>query len=154
MLAKQKAGKNRLRNVLLYTYTHTQPFSGLLSGATWVGQYQKKHPPTPIPTIGHSPPSSSIHNDPRHPLCSVHELDSPLGQPLSRSSPPAPDPQPHTPRISSPNHHHPLAAHAHTNAARSAATPMARHPHHIVGLKTINSVLSNETDWLLIGHSN
>jgi len=35
---------------------------------------------------GHPLSSSSIYNDPWHPLCSVYELDSPLGQPLSRSS--------------------------------------------------------------------
>ena len=27
-------------------YTHTQPFKGLWSGTTQVGQYQKKHSPT------------------------------------------------------------------------------------------------------------
>jgi len=31
---------------LLVTHTHTQPFSGLLSGTTRVGRYQKKHSPT------------------------------------------------------------------------------------------------------------
>ena len=29
-----------------WTHTHTQPFNGLLSGTTRVGQYQKKHSPT------------------------------------------------------------------------------------------------------------
>jgi len=29
-----------------YTHTHTQPFNGLWSGTTRVGQYQKKHSPT------------------------------------------------------------------------------------------------------------
>ena len=29
-----------------HTHTHTQPFNGLLSGTTKVGQYQKKHSPT------------------------------------------------------------------------------------------------------------
>jgi len=29
-----------------HTHTHTQPFNGLLSGSTRVGQYQKKHSPT------------------------------------------------------------------------------------------------------------
>ena len=28
-----------------HTHTHTQPFNGLLSGTTRVGQYQKKHSP-------------------------------------------------------------------------------------------------------------
>ena len=41
---------------------------------------------TPILIIGHPLPSSSIYNDPWHPLCSVYELDSPLRQPLARSS--------------------------------------------------------------------
>ena len=70
--------------------------------------------------IGHPLSSSSIYNDPWHPLCSVYELDSPLGQPLSRSSLVfllALDHQLYTPCISSPNHHHLFAAHAHTNAA-------------------------------------
>ena len=69
-----------------FTHTHTT-VNGLLSGTTRVGLYQKKHSPT------HTHPdhrtffsSSSIYNDPWHPLCSVYELDSPLGQPLSRSS--------------------------------------------------------------------
>ena len=38
------------------------------------------------PIITHSLSTSSIYNDPWHPLCSVYELDSLLGQPLSRSS--------------------------------------------------------------------
>ena len=92
-----------------HTHTHTQPFNGLLSGTTRVGRYQKKHSPlTPILIIGHPLSSSSIYNDPWHPLCSVYELDSPLGQHLSRSSLVfllALDPQLHTPCISSPNHH-------------------------------------------------
>ena len=29
-----------------HTHIHTQPFNGLLSGTTRVGQYQKKHSPT------------------------------------------------------------------------------------------------------------
>ena len=85
-----------------HTHTHTRPFNGLLSGTTRVGRYQKK----------------------------VYELDSPLRQPLSRSSLVfllALDPQLHTPCISSPNHHHLFAAHAHTNAACFAAIPMLCH---------------------------
>ena len=106
----------------LHTHTHTKPFNGLLSGTTQVGRYQKKHSPThTILIIGHPLSSSSNYNDPWHPLCSVYELDSPLGQPLSRSSLAfllALDPQLHTPCISSLSHHHHLfAAHAHTNGA-------------------------------------
>jgi len=44
------------------------------------------HPLTPILIIGHPLSPSSIYNYLWHPLCSVYELDSPLGQPLSRSS--------------------------------------------------------------------
>ena len=48
----------------------------------------------------------SIYNGPRHPLYSAYVLDSPLEQPLSRSSlvfPVVLNPQLHTPCISSPN---------------------------------------------------
>ena len=107
--------------------THTQPFNGLLSGTTRVGRYQKKHSPT--------------HTHPDHRTSfiiflhlqrssSVYELDSPLGQPFSRSSLVfllALDPQLHTPCISSPNQHHLFAAHAHTKAACFAAIPMLCH---------------------------
>ena len=114
-----------------HTHTHTQPFNGLWSGTTRVGRYQKKHSPTHThPDIGHPLSYSSIYNDPWHPLCSVYELDSPLGQPLSRSSLVfllALDPQLHTRCISSPNHHHLFAAHAHTNAACFAAIPVLCH---------------------------
>ena len=50
------------------------------------------------------------------PFATVHVLDSPLEQPLSRSSlvfPLVLNPQHHTPCISSPNHRHLFAAHAH-----------------------------------------
>ena len=69
----------------------------------------------------------SICNGPRHPLYSAYMLDSPLEQPLSRSSLVfflVLNPQLHTPCISSPNHHNLFAAHAHTNAACSAAISM------------------------------
>ena len=86
--------------------------------------------PGPVLIIGHPLSSSSIYNDPWHPLCSVYELDSPLGQLLSRSYLVfllALDPQLHTPCISSPSHHHLFAAHAHTNVACFAAVPMLCH---------------------------
>ena len=59
-----------------------QPFNGRLSGTTRVGWYQKKHSPA------HTRPLSpfSICNGPWHPLYSAYVLDSPLEQPLSRSS--------------------------------------------------------------------
>jgi len=78
--------------------THTQPFKRLLSGTTQVGRYQKKH---------------------SHPL-------TPNLINLSRSSLVL-DPELHTPYISSPNHHHLFAAHAHTNVAGSAAKPILCH---------------------------
>ena len=106
-------------------HTHTQPSNGLLSVTTRAGRYQKKHSPT------HTHPDHRtffiVFNDPRHPLCSFYVLVSPLVQPLSRSSLVfllVLDPQLHIPCISSPNHHLPFAAHAHTNAACSAAIPM------------------------------
>ena len=57
-------------------------------------------------------------------------LDSPSPQPLSRSSLVfllVLDPLLHTPCISSPNHHHLFAAHAHTITACSAVIPMLCH---------------------------
>ena len=81
------------------------------------------HPLTTILIIRHPLSSSSIYNDPWHPLCSVYEFDSPLGQPLF-GLPLGLGPQLHSPCISSPNHHHLFAAHAHTNAACFAAIPM------------------------------
>jgi len=59
-----------------------------LGGATWwMGPIQKNiHPLTPI-LLNVLPLSPfSICNGPRHPLYSAYVLDSPLGQPLSRSS--------------------------------------------------------------------
>jgi len=41
------------------------------------GTRRNIHPLTPILIIGHPLSSSSIYNDPWHPLCSVYELDSP-----------------------------------------------------------------------------
>ena len=114
-----------------HTHTHTQPFNGFCPGLPgWAGTRRNTHPLTPILIIGHPLSSSSIYNDPWHPLCSFYVLDSPLGQPLSSSSLVfllVLDPQLHTPCISSPNHHHLFAAHAHTNAACSAAIPVLCH---------------------------
>ena len=82
---------------------------------------------TPNLIIGYPLSSSSIYNDPRHPLCSFYVLDNPLGQSLSRCSLVfllVLDPELYTPYISSPNHHHLFAAHAHTNTACCAAKPI------------------------------
>ena len=116
-----------------------QPFNGHLSGTTRVGRYQRNiHPLTPI-LVNVLPLSPfSICNGPRHPLYSAYVLDSPLKQPLSRSSlvfPLVLNPELHTPCISSPNHHHLFAAHAHTNAACSAAISMLCHLHVITHLR-------------------
>ena len=126
-----------------HTHTHTQPFNGLWSGTTRIGRYQKKHSPTHnILIIGHPLSSSSIYNDQWHPPCSIYVLDCPLVQPVSRSSLVfllVLDPQLHTPYISSPNHHL-FTAHAHTNAACSAAIPMLCHLYLVSQLLTWESV--------------
>ena len=116
-----------------YWQQQQQPFNGRLSGTTRVGQYQKKHSPD------HTHPGQrtsfitfSICNGPWHPLYSAYVFDSPLEQPLYRSSLVIPlvlNPQLHTACIPSPNHHHLFAAHAHTNAACSAAISMLCHLH-------------------------
>ena len=93
-----------------------QPFSGRLYGTTRVGRYQKKHSPA--------------HTHPGQRTSFITFLH--LQQPLSRSSlvfPLVLNPQLHTPCISSPNHHRLYAAHAHTNAACSAAISMLCHLH-------------------------
>ena len=115
-----------------FKHTHTQSFNGHSSGTTRVGRYQKKHSPTHThPDHWHPLSSSSIYNDQWHPLCSCfYVLDSPLVQPLSRSSFVfllVLDPQLHTPYISSPNHHLLFTAHAHTKATCSAAIQMLCH---------------------------
>ena len=111
--------------------THTQPFNGFCPGQPGQASTRRNtHPLTPNLIIGHRLSSSSIYNDPWHPLCSFYVLDNPLAQPLSRSSLVfllVFDPQLHTPYIFSPNHHHLFAAHAHTNAACSAAKPVLCH---------------------------
>ena len=101
---------------VLSLHTHTQPFNSLWSGTTQVGRYQKKHSPTHThPDHRTSFINFSIYYDPQHPLCSVYVLDSPLWQPLCRSSLVfflVLEPKLHTPYISSPNHHLLFAAHA------------------------------------------
>ena len=67
--------------------THTQPFNSCWSGITRVGQYQEKHLPTHTHP-GHRTSFISFFHLLRSiaSLCSVYVLDSPLWQPLSRSS--------------------------------------------------------------------
>ena len=123
---------NTHRHTHTHTHTHNRltAFCSGLPGYIWAVTRRNIHPLTPILIIGHPLSPSSIYNDPWHPLCSVYKLDSPLWQPLSRSSLVfllALDPQLHTPCISSPNHHYLFEAHAHTNAACFAAIPMLCH---------------------------
>ena len=131
-----------------------------MCGTTWVGWYQKKHSPaythpgqrTSFITFLHLQRSteriaspSTLNMSPRYlSLYSAYVLDSPLGQPLSRSSLVfllVLNPQLHTPCISSPNHHHLFTAHAHTNAACSAAISMLCHLH-LVSLSSLIGSLS------------
>jgi len=49
----------------------------------------------------------------------------------------------HTPCISSPNHHHLFAAHAHTIAACSAVIPMPCHLYHTTTIVSLISLLGN-----------
>jgi len=89
------------------------------------GARRNIHPLTPILIIRHPLSSSSIY----YPLCSFYVLDSPLGQPFSRSSLVfllVLDPLLHTPCISSPNHRL-FATHGHAIAACSAVIPMLCH---------------------------
>ena len=113
----------------IYTHTHNCLTAFGPGQPGQAGTRRNTHPLTPILIIGHPLSSSSIYNDQWHPFCSFYVLDSPLVQPLSRSSLVfllVLDPQLHTPYISSPNHHL-FVAHAHTNAACSTAIPMLCH---------------------------
>ena len=90
--------------------------------------------PVPEETLTHSHPSWSsdiLYHLPPFTMVNgilfVHFTCLTLVQPLSRSCLVfllVLDPQLHTPYLSSPNHHLLFAAHAHTNAACSAAIPM------------------------------
>jgi len=128
----------------LHTHTHThnrlRAFGPGQPGKA--GTRRNTHPLTPILIIGHPLSSSSIYNDQWHPFCSFYVLDSPLVQPLSTSSLVfllVLDPKLHTQYTSSPDHHHLFAAHAHTNAACSAAIPMLCHLY----LVSLNSLLGS-----------
>ena len=125
-------------------HTQTQPFNRLWSGTTRVGRYQKQHSPTHTHPDHRTSFIIFLHFTTINGIlfCSFYVLDSPLVQPLSRSSLVfllVLDPQLHTPYISSPNHHLLFAAHAHTNAACSAAIPMLCH----IYLVSLNSLLGS-----------
>ena len=64
--------------------THTQPFLALwiLSGTIQVSRYPKKHSSTHI-YCNHPLSASSIHYNPRHPLCSIYMPDSVFPQSTS-----------------------------------------------------------------------
>ena len=133
------------------THTHNRLTAFGLGQPGWAGTRRNTHPLTPILIIGHPLSSSSIYKDQWHPLCSFYVLDSPLVQPLSRSSLVfllVLDPQFHTPYISSPNHHLLFAAHAHTNAACSGAIPMQCHLY----LVSLLSILLGSLSFSLTPH--
>jgi len=69
---------------LAHTHNRLTAFGPGLPG--WASTRRNTHPLTPILVIGHPLSTSSIYYDPWHPQCSVYVLDSPLWQPLSRSS--------------------------------------------------------------------
>ena len=118
---------------------HTQPFNGLLSETTRVGRYQKKYSPT------------HTHPDHRTSFITFLHLQWSMASSLfslrawqsSRTTsvqvlfglPLGFGPSTSTPCISSPNHRHLFAAHAHTNAACFAAIPMLCHLY-LVSLST------------------
>ena len=110
-----------------------QPFNGRLSGTTRVGQYQKKHSPAHTHLVQRTSFITFLHlQRSTASSFSAYVLDCPLEQPLSGSFLVfrlVLNPQLHTPCISSPNHHHLFAAHAHTNADCSAAISMLCHLH-------------------------
>ena len=130
---------------VLFTKEQQQPFNGRLSGTTRVGRYQKKHSPahthpgqrTSFITFLHLQRSTSSS------LFSLRAWQSSrttcfqvlFGLPLGL------EPSTYTPCISSPNHHHLFAAHAHTNAACSAAISMLCHLH-LVSLSSLLGSLS------------
>ena len=131
------------------SYTHTQQFNGLWSGTTRVGQYQKKLSPT------HTHPdhrtsfinflhllrsiASSVFSLRAWQSSLTTSLHVLFGLPLGLG------PSIHTPCISSPNHHHLFAAHAHTNAACSAAISMLCHLHLVSLCSLLGSLFFNLT---------
>ena len=108
--------------------THTQPFNGLLSGTTRVGRYQKKHSPTDTHPDDRTSFIIFLHlqQSTASSLFSLRACQSSRTTSLQVLSGSTLDLILHA---SPPNHRHPFAAHAHTDAARSAATPVPCHPH-------------------------
>ena len=132
------------------THTHTQLFYGSLD-FVWnnlgelVPELRRNiHPLTPIVVISHPLSVSSPYYNPWHPPGSVYVLDSLFPQSLSKFSlvyllawhPPL-----CTPYISSPNHCHLLAAHAHTIATCFAAVWRLCHLMLVFQPFTSNSIL-------------
>ena len=108
-------------------YRHTH--KGLWSGTTRVDRCQKKHSPTHTHPDHQTSFINFLHlqRSTASSLFILRAWQSSRTTSLSRSSLVL-DPQLHTPYISSPNHHLLFAAHAHTNAAYSAAIPMLSTP--------------------------
>ena len=114
-----------------HTHTQTQPFNGLWSVTTWVGQYQKKHSPIHTHPDHRTSFINFLHLLRSTPsfLFSLRARQSSLttslqvlfGLPLGLG------PCTSYSCISSPNHHLLFTAHAHTNAACSAVIPMLYH---------------------------
>ena len=131
-ICKQSAPRSR--QIITPAPHHTHTHNRLTAFCPWLpgqaGTRRNTLTLTPILIIGHPLSASSIYNDQWHPLCSFYVHDSPLIQPLPRSSLVfllVLDPRLHTPYISSHNHHLLFAAHTHTNAAWSAAIAMLCH---------------------------
>ena len=102
--------------------------------------FTHSHPSWSPDILYQLPPSTTIHSIlfVQFMCLTVYVLDS-LTTTLSRSSLVfllVLDPLLHTPRISSPNHHHLFAAHAYTIAACSAVIPMPCHQF-LIGLSSL-----------------
>ena len=115
----------------VYNKKQQQPVNGRLSGTTRVGRYQKKHSPAHTHPGQRTSFITFLHLQ----LSMASSLFSLRAWQSSRTTsfqvlfglPLVLNPQLHTPCISSPNHHHLFAAHAHTNAACYAVIPMLCH---------------------------
>ena len=102
---------------MTHTHTHNRLTALCPELPGWAGTWRNIHPLTPILIIKHPLSTFSIYYDPWHPPCSISVLDSPLLQPVSKSSLVfllVRDPLLHTSYISSRNHYLLFATHAHT----------------------------------------